>query len=162
MYKECFSDILWVSNFGFNQVSFDLNKYLEESVLTVYPTVKRIILLNKEDYPLAFSHLCFNEHNCVVVGGIIPPLLNKGKGVTLAAIVYDYLFRYHPKLRKVTITVLVSNSPSLRMNIKLGFKISGRSTISDVGEKHTMVLLRDAFPNQFARDLLERVEYEVC
>ena len=159
VYTQCFSNNKWIENYGLNPTNFNIHDYIQNSVLFTYENVKRIIISDKKHSAFGFAHLCFEKNNCVVVGGVLPDMINSGKGIYTAIITYDYLFQKNT-LDTITIAVLKTNQNSLKMNFKMGF-IKINEVHSDIGTKFILTLDRTNFPNKFCSIFLARIKYEI-
>ncbi len=160
VYSKCFSNNKWVNNYGFDATNFNIEEFIEKSVLNSCHNVQKLIVLENNN-PIGFSHICLDEkNNCIVAGGIIPDLINSGKGVYAAIIIYDFLFHTYKRLDSILVTIVHSNINSMKMHIKIGFKRIAVSE-SEVGLKDTLLLTRNDFSNDFCKIILSKTKYEV-
>lgn len=156
VYKKCFNDPLWRQLYGVTKDDFNFEDFIENSVLKEYPTVERLIVLNKTNEPVLFAHLCTENKSCVVVGGIIPKLINSGQGIYCSLFIFDYIFK-SKDVSAITVSISKLNSISYKMVQSFGF----RQTNTEKGEtKSTLQLNRADFPNAFAKYLLSKLKYE--
>ncbi len=158
VYKDCFDNPIWRQLYGVDKDGFNFENYIENSVLVQYPTVERLIVLDKIDHPILFAHLCNENETCVVVGGIIPSLINSGQGIYCSLSIFDYIFK-SKSTKSITVSIKKINSNSLRMVQSFGFKSTEKTNSID-DATISLQLKREEFPNTFARKLLSKSKYE--
>lgn len=157
IYKKCFSNPHWTKLYGFDFKDFNLDNYINSSVLKNYPTVERLIVLNKKHEPILFAHLCKEQNDCIIVGGLIPELLNSGQGIFCSLIIFDYALKQRD-INSITVSILNNNFRSLKMVRKFGFK----ETKQFENEKNLKIILslhKVDYPNTFSKTLLSKLEY---
>lgn len=156
IYKKCFDDPLWRQLYGVAVDDFKFEDFIENSVLKEYPTVERLIVLNKTNEPVLFAHLCSENKSCVVVGGIVPKLVNSGQGIYCSLFIFDYIFK-SKEVSSITVSISKSNSISYKMVQSFGFREKENQNDET---KSTLQLNRADFPNAFAKYLLSKSKYE--
>jgi hypothetical protein len=154
LYKKCFTNSDWLTLYGFDKSSFNFNNFWEISVLKYYPTVERIVITNHKLKAILFAHLCIENNNCVIVGGLTPELINSGQGITCSLIIFDYVFKVKT-VDSLEVSILKQNTTSLRMVKKAGFYECVQHS-----DKITLRLSRDNYPNPFSQKVLSRIQYD--
>ncbi|MDZ4810220.1 MAG: hypothetical protein SGI96_18435 [Bacteroidota bacterium] len=158
VYKECFGNPIWRQLYGVDKGDFNFKYFIENSVLVQYPSVERLIILDKTDNPIFFAHLCNENETCVVVGGIIPSLINSGRGIYCSLFIFDYIFK-SKNTKSISVLIKKLNSTSLKMVQSFGFRaIEKTNSVDDT--TISLQLKREDFPNTFARELLSKSKYE--
>jgi hypothetical protein len=140
--------------------TFNISDFILNSVLSINKNVERVILTKENHDPIGFAHLCFDGTNCVVVGGVIPKLINSGAGIYTALVVYDYLFKNWPTFQSITINILKTNKVSIKMNLKLGFEAVEESKLYDCIQ-FKFILNKNTFPNTYCKKILSKFQYEI-
>lgn len=153
LYQLCFSQKEFCEGYGICISQTELQSIINAIALTPYRDVRRYILFYKGK-PISFCHFQFQENIVKASGGILPALLNSGKGLIAAAIFYDFYFKSFPT-SELEVEIKKENVRNLRMHKALGFVECFRE------EKVTLKITSKEFPNKFTIQLLSKINYEI-
>lgn len=153
LYLRCFKNEEFQNMMYYNSPIKVL--YLKDYIAQNDKDFKLICSVKKFDRSiinLGFVHIYYKSENLYsYVGGILPQYFNSGLGLYASAAMLSYLTSKYNSW-KIQTTIYKHNIRSLKIHLRLGFKI-----ISDESNRFCMELTPNSFRNDFSMSISSRI-----